>query len=161
MLLPLRSSSRASEKLSSQPELSWHTTGTTVANGEEWSGIECARTLYRRRSTVAWITCLGILATTIISMVQPRLYQSQASLEIQQVNENFLNFRDIYPTAASGADASGVYLQTQAEILQKSPESSVWRTVGNTVASASGTSAIVPRVRLPPRPRQQGTPSSY
>lgn len=119
MLLPLRSSSRTSEKLSSQPELSWRTTGTAVASGEEWSGIECARTLYRRRSTVAWITCLGILATMIISMVQPRLYQSQASLEIQQVNENFLNFRDIYPTAASSADASGVYLQTQAEILQQ------------------------------------------
>ena len=62
---------------------------------------------------------LGILAALLISIVQPLLYQSQASLEIQGVNENFLNLRDIYPTAASTADPNGSYVQTQAEVLQE------------------------------------------
>ena len=61
----------------------------------------------------------SILAVGVISLAQPRWYQSEASLEIQAVNENFLNARDIYPTVASGTDSSGIYVQTQAEILQQ------------------------------------------
>jgi receptor protein-tyrosine kinase len=47
------------------------------------------------------------------------MYQSEASLEIQGVNGNFLDLRDIYPTEAASADASGAYVQTQSEILQQ------------------------------------------
>jgi receptor protein-tyrosine kinase len=66
-----------------------------------------------------WIVSAGILAALLVSVVQPLLYQSQASLEIQGVNENFLNLRDIYPTAASTADSNGAYVQTQVEVLQE------------------------------------------
>jgi len=96
-----------------------YATGTDPAGHDEWSGIECARTLYRRRSTLAWITCFGILAAALISLAQPRLYQSQASIEIEETNGNFLNLRDIYPTVVPSADSNGVYLQTQAESLQQ------------------------------------------
>ena len=81
--------------------------------------MECARILHRRRATLLMALCCGIIVAALISFVQPRLYQSQASIEFQGVNENFLNLRDIYPTAALSADSNGAYIQTQAEILQQ------------------------------------------
>jgi receptor protein-tyrosine kinase len=65
-----------------------------------------------------WIAFFGIIAATLFSVAQPRTYQSQASIQIQGINENFLNLRDIYPTAAPSAD-NAVYVQTQAEMLQQ------------------------------------------
>ena len=87
-------------------------------SGQEWSALECARTLYRRKATLLWIAFFGIIAATLFSVAQPRTYQSQASIQIQGINENFLNLRDIYPTAAPSAD-NAVYVQTQAEMLQQ------------------------------------------
>jgi len=80
--------------------------------------MECARTLYRRKATLLWIAFFGIIAAALITVGQPSTYQSQASIQIQGVNENFLNLRDIYPTAAPSAD-NAVYVQTQADILQQ------------------------------------------
>ena len=80
---------------------------------------------------------LGMLAAALISAVQPRLYRSQASIQIQGINENFLNLRDVFPTAAPSAD-NAVYVQTQAEMLQQDSllelvvESSTSRTGPNT-----------------------------
>ena len=87
-------------------------------SGQQWSAMECARTLYRRKAKLLWIALCGIVAGALITVCQPRKYQSQASLQIQGVNENFLNLRDIYPAAAPSAD-NAVYVQTQAEMLQQ------------------------------------------
>src|SRR5262245_53042719 len=65
-----------------------------------------------------WSACFGLIASALISVAQPHKYQSEASIQIQGVNENFLNLRDIYPTAAPSAD-NAVYVQTQAEMLQQ------------------------------------------
>jgi succinoglycan biosynthesis transport protein ExoP len=80
--------------------------------------MECARALYRRKRTLLLIASFGVLIAVLISVVQPHIYQSQASIQIQGVNENFLNLREISPTAAPGAD-NAVYVQTQAEMLQQ------------------------------------------
>jgi succinoglycan biosynthesis transport protein ExoP len=80
--------------------------------------MECLQTLYRRKATLLWIAFFGIIAATLFSIAQPRVYQSQASIQIQGINENFLNLRDIYPNAAPSAD-NAVYVQTQAEMLQQ------------------------------------------
>ena len=85
---------------------------------EDWSVAECVRILRRRKATLLWITCLGVLATVLVTSVQPRIYQSRALLEIQAFNEDFLNLRDIYPTATFSAYA-GLYMETQAELLQQ------------------------------------------
>ena len=78
----------------------------------------CPRILRRRKPTVLWITCLAIFITALVTVGRSRVYQSRASLEIQSFNENFLNLRDIYPTAASAGDAA-MYAQTQVELLQQ------------------------------------------
>ena len=86
---------------------------------QEWTAVECLRILYRRKAILMYIVGAGILAAGLISLCQPRWYRSEAALEIQGTNDNFLNTRDIYPTVASSGDSSGIYVQTQAEILQQ------------------------------------------
>jgi succinoglycan biosynthesis transport protein ExoP len=83
----------------------------------DWSLGECLRALYRRKGTLAALTCLGILGAAAITAVQPRSYRSHASLEIQPFNEGYLDLRDIYPSASPAADA--IYIQTQAEMIQQ------------------------------------------
>ena len=85
----------------------------------EWSAIECLRALSRRTATLTYVTGAAILLAGLVSIMQPRWYRSESSIEILPVNENFLNARDIYPTAASGIDSSGTNVQTQADILQQ------------------------------------------
>jgi len=84
----------------------------------EWSAIDCLRTLYSHKFTLLCATGACFLAAILLCLAQPRLYRSEASLEIQGVNEDFLNARNIYPTVASTLD-SGTYVQTQAEALQQ------------------------------------------
>jgi succinoglycan biosynthesis transport protein ExoP len=85
---------------------------------EDWSLTECVRILRRRKATLLWVTCLAVAITGLVTIGQSRVYQSRASLEVQAFNENFLNLRDIYPTAASSTDLS-LYVQTQAELIQQ------------------------------------------
>jgi receptor protein-tyrosine kinase len=101
------------------PRPGWRPSRTDFAGLEAWSPADCFRILYRRKSTLAWITGVGILVAILFSAAQPSMYRSETSLEIQGLNGNFLDLRDIYPTEAGTADASGAYVQTQAEILQQ------------------------------------------
>jgi succinoglycan biosynthesis transport protein ExoP len=117
---------------------------THSASGQEWSALECARTLYRRKATLLWIAFFGIIAATLFSVAQPRTYQSQASIQIQGINENFLNLRDIYPTAAPSAD-NAVYVQTQAEMLQQD----------------ALIQQVVKKLRLEERPEYRSAPSLW
>ena len=91
--------------------------GAPYANAQ-WNFMDYVRTLYRRKNALCCLAGLGMLAAALFSAVQPRLYRSQASIQIQGVNENFLNLRDVFPTAAPSAD-NAVYVQTQAEMLQQ------------------------------------------
>jgi polysaccharide biosynthesis transport protein len=88
------------------------------AGNNEWSLPECLRLLFRHKARLAGVTCLSILVAAAITAVQSRVYQSHALLEIQALNDTFLDLRDIYPAAAPTADAA-VYMQTQAELLQQ------------------------------------------
>jgi len=85
---------------------------------DEWSFSECMQVLYRHRSTIAWVTLLGILLAALVTALQPRVYQSKASLEMRTFNDGYLDLRNTYPLAESSADAAG-FMQTQAEIIQQ------------------------------------------
>lgn len=99
------------------PNSSWRS-GSGSAGGQEWSVLDCQRTLFRNKFSLLWIVGFGILAAALISALQPRMYQSHASIQILGVNDNFLDLRDIYPTSAPSAD-NAVYIQTQAEMLRQ------------------------------------------
>jgi capsular exopolysaccharide synthesis family protein len=75
--------------------------------------------LRRRRGTLVLIAFLGLLTSLLLTLPQTPIYQARASLEIQNLNENFLNMRDISPTANDGSSYQPQYdLQTQVKILQ-------------------------------------------
>jgi succinoglycan biosynthesis transport protein ExoP len=85
---------------------------------EDWSTTECMRILRRRKATLLWITCLGVLVTVAVTSGQSDLFQSRALLEVQAFNEDFLNLRDLYSAAASSVDTS-LYPETDLELLQQ------------------------------------------
>jgi capsular exopolysaccharide synthesis family protein len=80
------------------------------------------RTLFDYKKTVGLIAFAGILAAMLVSLVQPRVYRAEASLEILTPNEDFLNLKDIRPTATPpmySISAEDSYMKTQLEILQQ------------------------------------------
>src|SRR5579862_7412515 len=73
----------------------------------------------RRKGTVILIVSLGFLISLLLTIPQTPVYQARGSIEIQNLNENFLNTRNVSPTAdGEASDAPGTDLQTQAKILQ-------------------------------------------
>jgi capsular exopolysaccharide synthesis family protein len=75
--------------------------------------------LRRRKGAILLIAFLGALAAVLLTLPQTPVYQARASLEIQNLNENFMNMREVNPTASDGPSYSADYdLQTQVTILQ-------------------------------------------
>jgi len=77
------------------------------------------QTLWRRKWTVGGLALVGLLLGGAIAYTQPRVYQGQAFIEVQDVNENFLNLKDVDPTATSSNFENDAYVQTQAQILEQ------------------------------------------
>jgi succinoglycan biosynthesis transport protein ExoP len=77
------------------------------------------RILQRRKGTLILIAFLGLLTSLLLTIPQTPIYQARGSIEIQNLNENFLNARNVSPTADDGgSSAPGADIQTQAKILQ-------------------------------------------
>jgi succinoglycan biosynthesis transport protein ExoP len=75
--------------------------------------------LQRRKGTLILIVFLGLLTSLLLTLPQAPIYQARGSIEIRNLNENFLNMQNVNPTAdGSGTDVPGSDLQTQAKILQ-------------------------------------------
>ncbi len=73
--------------------------------------------LRRRKGALLLASFVGAVAGILITLPQTPVFQARASLEIQAVNENFLNMRDVNPN--SDTQSSPEYdLQTQVRILQ-------------------------------------------
>ena len=70
--------------------------------------LEYLQILRRRKGTLILIVFLGLLTSLLFTLPQTPIYQARASIEIQNLNENFLNTRNVSPTADDGAsDAPG------------------------------------------------------
>lgn len=81
--------------------------------------LEYWRMLRRRKGTLVLIAFLGALAGFLLTIPQTPVYQARLLLEIQSVNENFLNMRDVNPTSSAGsADYPEYDIQTQVRIIQ-------------------------------------------
>jgi len=84
---------------------------------ESLSLVGFSHLLRRRWKLVFFSTLCGLLVAVLVSMSQDRVYRAEAALEIQQMNENFLNLKDLQPTAPSAAFREDAYMHTQAEML--------------------------------------------
>ncbi len=80
--------------------------------------IECWRTLRRRKAILFAAAFLGLLVAVAITLPQTPSYQSRASLEIQDINQEFMNLKQLNPIADSTAINALNDLQTQIKILQ-------------------------------------------
>lgn len=83
--------------------------------------LESFDVVRRHKGALALIALFGLSFSLLVTLSQTPIYQARASLEIRNLNENFLNLRDINPTVPSidedGSGAAQVDL-TQVKILQ-------------------------------------------
>src|SRR6266516_6765803 len=102
---------------------------TTLVAGPYTGGfLEYWRMVRRHRGTVIILTCLGGLLGFLIGLPQTPVYRSRATVEVQALNENLLNTREVNPTPASSDYYYGeTDIQTQIKLLQS--ESLIERTV--------------------------------
>jgi uncharacterized protein involved in exopolysaccharide biosynthesis len=76
------------------------------------------RILRRRKGTVILIAFLGLLIGILITLPQTPVYQARTSIEVVDVNQNFLNMRESSPVTDTGSYAAVADMQTQIKILQ-------------------------------------------
>lgn len=82
--------------------------------------VSYGQILRRRKWTILLCTVLGAgIAGAIVSRQTP-VYAAKVAIEVQGVNPNVLNAREVDPTAA-GDTSSQTYINTQARILQSAP----------------------------------------
>jgi polysaccharide biosynthesis transport protein len=94
--------------------------GQDDGSSDDSLGIfEYLRILKRRRGTLAFAALLGTLAVVGMTLPQSPVYRARTTLEIQNVNSDFLNSRQINPV--TGEDSPLTVLtdvQTQMKILE-------------------------------------------
>jgi capsular exopolysaccharide synthesis family protein len=80
---------------------------------EYWGAIR------RHQGTLVLSAFFGLLLAVLFTLPQTPIYRARASIEIQNLNENFLNMRNVNPTTDDdNSSAQGSDLQTQVKILQ-------------------------------------------
>jgi uncharacterized protein involved in exopolysaccharide biosynthesis len=81
--------------------------------------LEYWDTLRRRTGTLIVTAFLGLAAAVLLTLPQVPVYRARVLVEIQNLNENFLNMREVNPTVSDGGRYPPEYdLQTQVKILQ-------------------------------------------
>ena len=81
--------------------------------------LEYWQMIRRHKILVALITVLGGVVGFLVTVPSPRIYQARATLEVQGINENFLNMSATSPTMSDATNAYPDYdIQTQVRILQ-------------------------------------------
>ncbi len=88
-----------------------------VEEPDAGSLVEYWRTLRRRRGLLILLTCIGFLSALLITLPQAPVYQARTTLEIFELNENFMNMKDVSQVAQSGLNAN-TDIPTQIQILQ-------------------------------------------
>ncbi len=80
--------------------------------------LEYARMFSRSKWLILGMT-LGFAACGyLLSKLQTPAYQARTALEIQGPNDNFLNLKDLDPSAYEGQSSLEPYVETQAKILR-------------------------------------------
>jgi len=81
--------------------------------------LEYWQILQRRKGILILMIFLGLALSLLFTLPQRPIYQARGCIEIQNLNENFMNTRNVSPTADDGSsNASGSVLRTQVRILE-------------------------------------------
>lgn len=82
------------------------------------SVIDYWRILYRRKGVLLALAAAGALAGFLVTLPQSPVYQAHTSLEIQDLNQEFLNIKLASPVSDSSSISVLTDIQTQIKILQ-------------------------------------------
>src|SRR5213083_3075776 len=74
------------------------------------------RMVMRHKWIVILVAFLGATAGILITLPQTPIYQSTTLVEVQGLNENFLNMQNLNPTSVTGG--WGYEIMTQVRVLQ-------------------------------------------
>ncbi|MBI4877396.1 MAG: hypothetical protein HY822_22440, partial [Acidobacteria bacterium] len=109
-----------SEPVSQAYRPAYDYTADQFEDQEQGSLIEYWRMLQRRKGTVILIAFVGALVGLLVTLPQTPVYQARLSLEVQDLNQNFMNMKEVSPvTEAGGGSLSALTdIQTQIKILQ-------------------------------------------
>ena len=90
-----------------------------VAETASESGIvEYWRVVVRHKGTVLLLFVLGALAGFISTLPETPVYRAHATLEVQGINENFLNMKELSPTTTGGMMDPTADILTQVKLLE-------------------------------------------
>lgn len=112
-----------------QPQDRLTTAGTETARGREngyrdsispaESGLMDIWSLFwRHKITIAAFAAAGAVIGLLAASSQPALYQAKALVEIQDLNDNFLDMQDVTATSSGAGSQAHTELQTQVRILE-------------------------------------------
>jgi polysaccharide biosynthesis transport protein len=80
--------------------------------------VEYYRLFARHRWFVFGFASAGMLATLLFCMAARPIYRARASLDIQNLNADFMNMRNVAPTGQVSPASPEVYIQTEIKLLQ-------------------------------------------
>ncbi len=80
--------------------------------------MEYVRILSRRRKSIVWFALAGALLGFALTVTVLPVYRARTSLDIQNLNSDFMNMRDVAPTGENTASSADTYVQTQIKLLQ-------------------------------------------
>ncbi len=80
--------------------------------------LEYWHILRRRKGTVVLIAFVGSLTGVLVTLPQVPIYQAKATIEVQELNPNFLNSREVTAVSDGGVYNTLADIQTQIKIIQ-------------------------------------------
>jgi uncharacterized protein involved in exopolysaccharide biosynthesis len=85
----------------------------------DYAGILEYWQMVRRHKGAAIVAVfLGGAIGFLMTLSAPRVYQTRLTIEIQALNDEFLNMRNVNPTSETSGGGSDVDIQTHVKILQ-------------------------------------------
>ncbi len=81
--------------------------------------VNYAALLRRHRFAIAMIMGASLLLSVLYTLVAHKVYKSQVILEVNQMNQDFMNSKEVDPT--SNAATSDEYVETQTKLLKSPP----------------------------------------
>jgi uncharacterized protein involved in exopolysaccharide biosynthesis len=87
--------------------------------GDDSIGVlEYLRIVQRHRGTIILFAFLGLLAAVLYTMPQTPLFRARTVIEVQDINNDFLNTRSVNPVADDNQSNVLTDVQTQMKIIQ-------------------------------------------
>jgi polysaccharide biosynthesis transport protein len=114
---------RAEKRTASQPVRNVNSGAANQGSATErdYAGLlEYWQMVRRHKQAVILCTLLGGVIGFLQTLPAPRMYGAHTSMEIQGLNEDFLNMRNVNPTSVAGGGSydPSMDIQTQIRILQ-------------------------------------------